>query len=119
MNDSGLESIRPSASDEVPIPPRRILSRLGLPILILLATATLLAYVGWDAIRPRTNVTAVTVAIRSIETDEAPASAAAGDAVVQAPGWVEADPFSTYASALTQGIVESIVVLEGDTVKVR
>lgn len=117
MNDSGLESIRPSAGNEVPTPPRRMLSRLGLPILILLATATLLAYVGWDAIRPRTNVTAVTVAIRSIETDEAPASEAVEDAVVQAPGWVEADPFSTYASALTQGIVESILVLEGDTVK--
>ncbi len=120
MTDSGLESIRPSAGDMVPTPPRRVFSRLGVPILILLATAALLAYVGWDAVRPRTDVTAVTVAIRTMETDEAPnpESAAAGNAVVQAPGWVEAEPFSTYASALTQGIVESILVLEGDVVKV-
>ena len=118
MTDSGLESIRPSAGDLIPAPPRRVFSRLGLPIVILLATASLLAFVGWDAIRPRTEVMAVTVAIRTIETDEAPAETAAeGKAIVQAPGWVEADPFSTYASALTQGIVESIIVLEGDAVK--
>ena len=118
MTDSGFESIRPSAGDLVPTPPRRIFSRLGLPILILLATAALLAFVGWDAVRPRTDVTAVTVALKTIETDEAPTPKSEGNAIVQAPGWVEADPFSIYASALTQGIVESILVLEGDFVTI-
>ena len=39
------------------------------------------------------------------------------EVVVQAPGWVEAAPFTTYVSALTAGVVERIVVLEGDEVE--
>jgi RND family efflux transporter MFP subunit len=41
---------------------------------------------------------------------------AAGDVVVQAPGWVEADPFPTAVSALADGVVEDVLVLEGQRV---
>ncbi len=36
---------------------------------------------------------------------------------VQAPGWIEPDPYYTAVSALADGVVESIHVLEGESVK--
>lgn len=35
---------------------------------------------------------------------------------VQAPGWIEPDPFPTYVTALTHGVVEKVLVLEGEPV---
>jgi RND family efflux transporter MFP subunit len=40
-----------------------------------------------------------------------------GSVVVQAPGWVEADPFPTAVSALADGVVEEVLVLEGERVE--
>jgi RND family efflux transporter MFP subunit len=37
---------------------------------------------------------------------------------VQAPGWVEADPFPIAVSALADGVVKEVLALEGQTVKV-
>jgi len=48
------------------------------------------------------------------ETGEAPL---AGSVVVQAPGWVEADPFPIAVSALADGVVEDVLVLEGARVE--
>ncbi len=36
---------------------------------------------------------------------------------VQAPGWLEADPFVVAATALTDGVVEEVLVLEGQSVE--
>ena len=116
MKRHGIENIRPDAADRIPQPPRRFLARIAIPLAILLATAGLLAIVGWDAVRPRTDVRATAVAIRSIEA--APSAAAReNEVVVQAPGWIEADPFSVYVPALTEGVVSEILVLEGDRVE--
>ena len=43
-------------------------------------------------------------------TTEPPTDTASG---VQAPGWVEADPFPIAVTALTDGIVEEMLALEG------
>jgi len=40
-----------------------------------------------------------------------------GAVTVQAAGWVEADPYKTYVTALTDGIVREVLVLEGEPVK--
>jgi len=40
-----------------------------------------------------------------------------GTVTVQAPGWVEADPFAIYVPALAAGVVEEMLVLEGERVK--
>ena len=39
-----------------------------------------------------------------------------GAIAFQASGWLEPDPFPTYASALTDGIVAEVLVLEGQRV---
>ncbi|MAC74974.1 MAG: hypothetical protein CMJ22_05235, partial [Phycisphaerae bacterium] len=116
MKSQGIETIRPDAADRIPQPPRRFMARIAIPVAILLATAGLLAFVGWDAVRPRTGVRATAVAIRSIEAGPS-AVARENEVLVQAPGWIEADPFSVYVPALTEGIVSEILVLEGDRVE--
>lgn len=40
-----------------------------------------------------------------------------GTIVTQAPGWVEPDPYPLHASALANGVVKEVLVLEGERVK--
>ena len=104
-----------SEDTSVPMPSRKWFLRFGLPIALIAVAVLLLAFTGWQALRPATGVTSTTVAIRAIETDEP--LPATGGGIIQAPGWVEPDPFSTYVSALTQGVVKDVLVLEGDTIE--
>ncbi|MBG79989.1 MAG: hypothetical protein CMJ39_04665 [Phycisphaerae bacterium] len=102
----------------IPMPARKWLLRIGLPSLILAAAATVLIIASWSTLLPAQSVRTVSVVTRQIETDE-PVSQQDDmndEAVVQAPGWVEADPFSVYAPALAEGVVEEVLVLEGDRV---
>ncbi|NNM28796.1 MAG: HlyD family efflux transporter periplasmic adaptor subunit, partial [Akkermansiaceae bacterium] len=46
-----------------------------------------------------------------------PGAAAAGPLLFQASGWVEPDPYVTYATTLINGIIDKVRVLEGETVK--
>lgn len=91
-------------------PPRRRWSRLALPAVILIGAAAVLAYTGRDALLPQTPVRVVPVVVKS-----GVAGVSAGVAV-QAPGWVEAAPFATAVSALADGVVKEVVVLEGQPV---
>lgn len=100
----------------IPMPRRHWLARLVLPLAIVAAAALLLVYVGWSALRPATSVHAVTVVVRPVETTDIAAASDATDRIIQAPGWVEADPFSMYVAALVEGVVENVLVLEGDRV---
>ena len=117
MNDQPtsptLDSLGTDTSN-VPAPGRKWLVRFGLPVAIILSTVAALVFTGWQALRPTTPVQASIVAVRAVETDSPRNRPDA--AVVQAPGWVEPDPFSNYVAALTQGVVKEILVLEGDEV---
>ena len=101
----------------IPQPNKRFLTRLGVPIAIIAITACVLIYASWESIRPTIKVEAITVVMRDVQTDTPQHTPEDLGEVVQAPGWVEAEPFSVYAGALTPGIIESILVLEGDVVK--
>src|SRR5688572_24674021 len=94
------------------IPPPRFnwRTRLALPIGLLAVLAVLLSYTARDALIPATNVDVVPVVLKST-TESSTAS------VVQAPGWVEADPYPIGVAALTDGIVREVFVLEGQPVK--
>ncbi|MCP4759830.1 MAG: efflux RND transporter periplasmic adaptor subunit [Planctomycetes bacterium] len=100
----------------IAIPRRRWFARLVVPLIILAATVCVLLYAGWHAIRPATVVDAVTVVVRGVETDEPLDVSQDSSRVIQAPGWIEADPFSVYAGALVEGVVQDMLVLEGDRV---
>ena len=112
-DQSGIERLG-SGQSEVPLPHRRWTLRYGVPIFFIGVATSMLLITGWNAIRPVQDVDATAVVIRPVETSTP--NRTTGSSLVQAPGWVEADPFSTYVPALTTGIVKNVMVLEGDQV---
>lgn len=122
---TGLTNLHPSVptSASIPAPRRRWLTRLALPGAILLAMVLLLGYAARETLLPAQAVSVIRVVGKPVEVT----ASAAGDAsasgggrgavVAQAPGWLEPDPYPIYVSALTDGVVEQVHVLEGETVK--
>ncbi len=100
----------PSSEAAVPLPPKRWVSRVLLPGGIILTCLILLAYTARDSLWPATDVRVVRVLSKF-------AAQATGSVTVQAPGWVEADPFPIYVSGLATGVVDEVLVLEGQEVK--
>jgi RND family efflux transporter MFP subunit len=97
--------------------PRRHLLSIAVPIVLLLAVAALLLSTVWSSLVPAPSVSTVAALLREVETEQVEDLPLDEAAVVQAPGWVEAEPWSVYVGALTEGVIETILVLEGDTVK--
>ncbi len=94
---------------------------VGMVVVALLGGIVVLA--AGDALRPAMKVRVVPVVFdRAIEADRV-ASLQGGSSVdvprktVQAPGWLEADPFYVACAALADGVIEEILVLEGDRVE--
>ncbi len=113
----------PQTTRAVPAPRRRWLTRIALPGGILLLMAMLLAYAARDTLIPARPVTVVRAVAKPVDvttTAEAAAEDAGpaplGPVTVQAPGWLEPDPYPIYVSALTDGVVEQVRVLEGEAV---
>src|SRR5262249_49337815 len=73
--------------------------------------ALLLAYAARDAVWPAVSVRVVPVVAKAGEPG------GRGETIVQAPGWIEADPFAINVSALTDGVVREVSVLEGQRVE--
>lgn len=96
----------------IPMPGIRWRTRIVLPGVLTLAVVGLFGYAAGDALRTVAAVRVVPVIAR---TDIS--QAAAGAVLVQAPGWVEADPYSTAVTALADGVVREVLVLEGETVE--
>lgn len=107
----GLRIDRSSAPDKtIPSPPRKWLTRLVVPVSILLTALLLLGYAARDSFSPAVDVRTVRVVSKSL-------SHTPGTVSLQAPGWVEPDPFPIYVPALTSGVVKEVLVLEGEPVK--
>ena len=100
-----------SGAANVPRPKSRWLLRLGAPAAIVILTLLLLGWASWDQIMPAASVRVSPVIVKTVQGQ------AVGSVAVQAPGWVEPDPHPYYASALADGVVEDILVLEGSPVK--
>ena len=96
---------------EIPLPKRKIFSRLVFPAAIIVIALILLAYSARDSLLPAIPVQTVSVVVKNT------AITSSGSVTVQAPGWVEADPFSVYVPTLIPGIVKEVLVLEGESVK--
>jgi RND family efflux transporter MFP subunit len=104
------------AADRIPVPKFAWKTRVALPAAVVAALLLLLGYTAKDALWPRRAVHVVPVVVKAAGVGAAPSS---GGAVggVQAPGWVEADPYAFAASALTGGVVKDVLALEGQAVK--
>jgi RND family efflux transporter MFP subunit len=90
---------------------RRIVSRYVVPGAVV---AGFLAMLGWAA-RERflsaREVTVVPVVVARAEMQQA------GTALFQAPGWVEPRPTRTLVPALTDGVLQELLVVEGQEVQ--
>jgi RND family efflux transporter MFP subunit len=100
--------------DEPPPRParrRHLLTRYVLPGTVLLG---FLAVLGWSArasLLPPRPVTVVPVLTTRTAADPA------GTPLFQAAGWVEPRPTPVLATALTEGVVEQLLVVEGQEVR--
>ncbi len=91
------------------MPPRRWKTRVLLPGLLFGAVLGVLAYGARDVLLPSIPVRVVPVISKTV-------AGGGGSVTVQAPGWVEADPYARAVSALTDGIVSEVLALEGEAV---
>ncbi len=117
MSQTSLHTLRrrppPEATPRhvaVPLPPQRWKTRVLVPGAIVVAAGSLLTFAARDALRPAVAVQVVPAVVKT-------GVRSAGTAVVQAPGWVEPDPYAIAVSALTDGIVREVRVLEGQPVR--
>lgn len=114
-------SDRVASPTNIPMPSRRWLTRIGVPGAIVLASLTLLAISGRQALLPSTKVTIIRAIGKPRSADVTTSSASpvstspatVASVVVQAPGWIEPDPFPIRVPALAEGVLKEVLVLEG------
>jgi len=99
----------------IPMPSRRLLTRLVLPAVVVLAALALLAYAARETLLPALAVTTAPVVLK-VGGDSGATEALPGE-IVQAPGWIEADPYAVSVPALLAGVIKEITVLEGERVE--
>jgi RND family efflux transporter MFP subunit len=93
-------------------------TRIVVPGAILLALLLLVAHAAQDILLPPRGVTVVPVVVKASAVSIPSATIESlGGATVQAPGWVEADPYPIAVSALADGVVKDVLALEGQSVK--
>jgi RND family efflux transporter MFP subunit len=112
----------------IPHPPRRLLTRIVLPVTLVAASAGTLLWTGWRSFIPVPTVDVVPVSLRAGAGTASGNSSDRNDpsakptvkregAPVQAPGWIEPSPFPVMVPALTPGVVRTVLVLEGERVE--
>lgn len=101
------------------VPRRRWPMHVIVPVVVTLVVGGVMLVSAGRAIRPATPVRVLPVVY-----DRAPAEQPAdtsqdarGRKTVQASGWLEADPFSIACTALADGVVAEMLVLEGQGVE--
>ncbi len=81
-----------------------------LPTLIVGTITVLFLSAGYDTIAPATPVRVAPIVQKTATGVQS------GSAIVQAAGWIEPEPFEIAVSALADGIVEEVLVLESESV---
>lgn len=109
LRQLAVDRSQPTATAQVKR--RSLLVRYGLPAAILVTFA---AVIGWslrDALLPAQVVTVTPVVLAKAEVMQA------GTPVFQAAGWIEPRPTATVVSAQVEGVVDSLLVIEGEEVQ--
>jgi HlyD family secretion protein len=103
---------RPGSNAQATVLRKRTwLLKWGLPSAIIAGFAVLVGWSARDHWLPATPVTVVPVILARAETQQA------GTPLFQSAGWVEPRPTAVMASALVEGIVEQLLVVEGQEVQ--
>ena len=98
---------------KAPARPRRkpIFVRYVVPAAIVFGFLGLLGWAARESLAPATSVTVVPVVVTRAEVQQS------GTPLFQAAGWIEPRPTPLYVSALTEGVVESLLVVGGQSVE--
>ncbi|QGJ69412.1 Barrel-sandwich domain of CusB or HlyD membrane-fusion [Planctomycetales bacterium 10988] len=109
---SQLAVNRETPEEKTPAPPkRRWVTRYLLPMLLVIAFGGLFAWAAKDSLLPSQPVTVVPVVLSKVQTQQA------GTPLFHAAGWIEPRPSAVVLSSLAPGMVESVLVVEGQLVK--
>lgn len=100
----------PQAAKSSSAPKRNWLTRYVVPGGIFLAFATLFAWATRDTFLSATSVTITPVVVSRVEIKQE------GTALFQAAGWIEPRPTAVIASTLAPGVIQELLVVEGQTV---
>lgn len=90
---------------------RRLVTRYLLPAGVLLCFASLFAWAARDSLLPSRPVTVVPVIATRAEVRQA------GTPLFQAAGWIEPRPTPVVVTALAEGVVEELLVVQNQEVK--
>ncbi len=101
-------AVQREPSTELPGPPVRWFSRYLFPAGLLFGLLGLLTFSVGDQLLPVTPVKVINVVVKQADTS------VAGAPLFQAPGWVEPRPTLVNITALTEGIIDQLFVVEGD-----
>lgn len=100
-----------------PPSPRRMPTWL-IPAGIAVGFALLFLLLFRDRLLPAPTVNVATVLTTPTDqADTSPSRKTAGSMLFQASGWIEPDPLPTKATALIDGVIDEVFVLEGQLVK--
>ena len=89
---------------------KRWMTRYVLPIGILLGFVALLGVAVGRRLLPARSITVVPVIVKRAEVQQA------GTTLLQSPGWIEPRPTAISGAALTPGVIEELLVVEGQQV---
>ncbi|MEZ6092146.1 MAG: efflux RND transporter periplasmic adaptor subunit [Pirellulaceae bacterium] len=89
---------------------KRWVTRYALPIGILLGFLSLLCAAAGRRLLPQPSVTVVPVIVKRAEVQ------LAGTSLFQSPGWIEPRPTAISVPALAPGVIEELLVVEGQQV---
>lgn len=90
---------------------KRWFSRYVVPVAILLGFAALLGLAAGQQFASKTAVTIIPVIVKRSSTQPA------GTVAFQAPGWIEPRPTAITVASLAPGVIEELLVVEGQTVE--
>jgi HlyD family secretion protein len=118
LKDNKLHALR-SVPEEEPSPPSDAgiprpkfnwKTRALIPGIIIGGFLLLLGLSAYQELVPAVSVQASPVVTKSVD------GPITGAVTVQAAGWVEADPYKSFVTALADGVVREVLVLEGEAV---
>ena len=105
------EAAEAANTDQLGPRPRHLFTRYVLPVGVLLGFAVVVAWAARDSLLPAKEVTVVPVLVtRTLEQQ-------AGTPLFTSAGWIEPSPYPTQVTALAEGVVEKLLVIEGQEVK--
>jgi HlyD family secretion protein len=96
---------------KIPRPRFNWKTRVLIPSVVLFGFVTLFSVTLYRELLPSPIVHAAPVVVKNVK------GASAGAVTVQAAGWLEADPYRSYVTALTDGVVREVLVLESESVQ--